>query len=133
MQWSIKLLMLLSLSGVAFQEVEKPPEEPWANKLFGGPDARNHAFGAVCKGSQPRYEFQVTNIYQVPIEITKISYQSGTMEVATDKKVLQPNEKAVIVVTLKPEKFIGPKTGAIWVDFGPWVSTATLTWSATSQ
>jgi hypothetical protein len=123
------LVFILPLNGLTAQESEKAPE-PWANKLFGGIGNLNHDFGVVCKGTQLRHEFQVTNIYKVPIEISKISYASGVMQVKTDKEVLQPNKKAAIILLVDTEKFKGTKTATFYVTFGPSVSTAELTWTA---
>jgi hypothetical protein len=128
------LLVVASVSSVAVaQDSEKPPE-PWANKLFGAPSKRVHDFGTVEHGKQVRHEFEMTNIYMVPLEITEVRQAMGAEKVTMDKKVLQPNEKAKIIVTVNTGLFNGARTASIFVTVGPkWISTARLTWNVVSK
>jgi cytochrome c553 len=131
---SLTWVLVLASFHAASAHVSGQATEPWANKLFGASANLYHDFGAVQQGTQLRHEFEVTNIYQVPLEIIDLRCQSGPAQVSASKTVLQPNEKTTIVLTVDTERFIGTKTSRIFVTFGPkWISTAILTWTAVSE
>jgi Protein of unknown function (DUF1573) len=104
----------------------------WANKLFGA--ETTHDFGVVARGAQLKYSFKMTNIYKEPLEITDLSVSCTCTKAEASVKVLQPNESAMLNVTMDARKFNGAKTVLVYVRVGPkFVSTATLTVSANAR
>jgi Protein of unknown function (DUF1573) len=128
------LLVIACLSSVAAAQDSEKSSEPWANKLFGAPANHVHHFGTVQRGKKLQHEFEVTNIYRVPLEITDIRSGSSIARADADKKFLQPGEKTKIILTLDAGSFTGTRSGAFFVTFGPnFISTAKLTWTANSK
>lgn len=125
-------LLIGCMSVVSAQPPEQPPQE-WAEKLFGPPADLVHDFGNVPHGALLHHDFVVTNIYAVPIEITSIRGGMGCLTVRASKQELQPNEKAIISVTMDARRFTGQKTVCIYVSVSPPYSTAVLTLQAVSR
>ena len=106
--------------------------EPWANKLFGA--ERTHDFGTVPRGALLKYSFKMTNIYKVPLEITKINISCGCLKAMSPVQTLQPQESTTLDIVMDGKAFSGPKTIKIEVIVGPqYVSTATLTVTANAR
>ncbi|MBY0456669.1 MAG: DUF1573 domain-containing protein, partial [Gemmataceae bacterium] len=115
-----------------------------ANKFF-LPDVANnreqpapavvtHDFGEVPHGTLCVHKFAVTNIYDVPMQITEVVPGCTCLGYVPMTKVLQPNESAEFTVTMNAGKFVGYNAQTIRVTFGPkFVSTAVLRLSATSR
>jgi Protein of unknown function (DUF1573) len=105
----------------------------WADKLFAG--ETTHDFGTVVRGAQLKYSFKMTNIYKVPLEITKVHVSCGCVKAEASSQTLQPNETATVNITMDGRQFVGTtKTVRIFVSVGPkFISTATLTVSANAR
>lgn len=116
MKVSAVMLVIASLSGIAAAQ-DLPRPESWADKLFGIPANRFHDFGAVLPGQKLQHEFEVTNIHNEPVEIRNVGTSSHAARVTVEKKVLQPGEKAKLVLTVDTQRFNGAKTGSIYVFF----------------
>jgi hypothetical protein len=58
----------------AFLGANVPSAEDWAEKMFVKDNAPhlNHDFGVVGRGALLHHDFPVTNIYDVPIEISSV-------------------------------------------------------------
>lgn len=117
---------------------------PWANKLFLSdialhreqipPPVIVHDFGEVPHGTVCIHRFTITNIYDVPLQITEVRKSCHCLDYIPMTKVLQPNESAEFVVTMNTGKFVGFNAQTLYVTFGPkYVSTAILRLQATSR
>ncbi|MBA2225885.1 DUF1573 domain-containing protein [Thermogemmata fonticola] len=120
------------------------PVAPWANKLFlpdialhreqAPPPVIVHDFGEVPHGTVCLHRFTITNIYDVPLQITEVRKSCHCLDYVPMTKVLQPNESAEFVVTMNTGKFVGFNAQTLYVTFGPrYVSTAILRLQATSR
>ncbi len=121
-----------------------PAVAPWANKLFlpdialhreqAPPPVIVHDFGEVPHGTVCMHRFTITNIYDVPLQITEVRKSCHCLDYVPMTKVLQPNESAEFVVTMNTGKFVGFNAQTLYVTFGPkYVSTAILRLQATSR
>lgn len=121
-----------------------PPVAPWANKLFLPDIATNreqppppvivHNFGEVPHGTLCIHRFTVTNIYDVPLQITEVRKSCHCLDYVPMTRVLQPNESAEFIVMMNTGKFVGFNAQTLYVTFGPkYVSTAVLRLQATSR
>jgi hypothetical protein len=108
------------------------PSGAWADKLFS--NELTHDFGVVPRGAQLKHSFKITNIYKVPLEITDVRVSCGCLKAEPNTKVIQPNETAMLNITMDGRQFNGLKIIRIAVTVGPkYISTATLTVSANAR
>ncbi len=130
-------LVISSLCSVAGAQDSRP--EPWGNHLFGYPADRFHQFGVVQPGQKLQHEFEITNIYRVPVEIDSIGTSTRSARGTVEKKVLQPGEKVKLVLTFESQRFSGPITGKLYVmvnmqgDGPRHPCEVTLTWFAANK
>jgi hypothetical protein len=104
----------------------------WADKLFAG--ETTHDFGVVLRGAQLKYSFKMTNIYNVPLDITDVRVSCGCVKAEPSVKTVQPSETATLNIFMDGRKFNGDKTVRVFVSVGPkYRSTATLTVSANAR
>ncbi len=117
---------------------------PWANKLFlpdiaknpsqAAPPVVSHDFGTVPHGTLCVHKFTLTNIYDVPMQVTNVVRSCGCLEAYAPQKVLQPGESAEFTVTMNTARFSGANAQTVHVTLGPtYVSTAVLRMSAVSR
>lgn len=145
--WSLSLMGLGNLSAQSPQPqipYPTPPVVPWANKFFVADIAQDPTktvpnvivknFGTLPKGSLAVHHFTITNIYQVPMQVTHIRRSCECLKAFPPQKVLQPNESAEFVVTLDTAQFTGPNAQSMFVTFGPQhYSTAVLRFETVSR
>jgi hypothetical protein len=126
-----QLIGTLTLTALALSTapVSAQPAQavPWANKLFltgieknptqPPPPVITHDFGTVPRGTLCIHKFTITNIYDVPMQVSDIRRSCGCLEAYPPQKVLQPFEKAEFVVTMDTGKFVGPNAPLIYVTF----------------
>ncbi len=128
----------------AAQPAQPAQPAPWANKFFLPDIATNrdqpapalitHNFGDVPHGTLCAHKFTITNIYDVPMQITDVRKSCSCLDYVPMTKVLQPNETAEFTVTMNTGKFVGHNAQTFYVTFGPkFVSVAALRVSATSR
>jgi hypothetical protein len=129
-------------AAAATQPAQNAP--PWANKFFLPDIAVNreqtppaiitHNFGEVPHGTLCVHKFLITNIYDVPMQITDVRKSCTCLDYVPMTKILQPNETAEFTVTMNSGKFVGLNAQTFYVTFGPkYVSTAVLRVQATSR
>lgn len=117
---------------------------PWANKFFLPDIATNreqvapavitHNFGEVPHGTLCVHKFTITNIYDVPMQITDVRKSCTCLDYVPMTKVLQPNESADFTITMNTGKFVGLNAQTFYVTVGPkYVSTAVIRVQATSR
>jgi hypothetical protein len=117
---------------------------PWANKFFlpdiatnreqPSPRVITHNFGEVPHGTLCVQKFTITNIYDVPMQITDVRKSCTCLDYVPMTKILQPNETAEFTVTMNTGKFVGANAQTFFVTFGPkYVSTAEIRVQATSR
>lgn len=117
---------------------------PWANKFFLADIGTNreqtpppvlvHNFGDVPHGTLCVHTFTITNIYDVPMQITDVRKSCSCLDFVPMTRVLQPNETAEFTVTMNSAKFVGFNAQTFYVTFGPkFISTAVIRVQATSR
>ena len=123
---------------------QPPAAAPWANKFFlpdiaanrdqAAPAVVTHNFGEVPHGTLCVHKFTVTNIYDVPMQITEVRKSCTCLDYVPMTKILQPNEAAEFTVTMNTAKFVGQNAQTFFVTFGPkFVSTAAVRVTAVSR
>ncbi len=148
---AVALGLSLTVGAVAQQPVTStptaqpaPPQNPWANKFFlrdiatnreqAAPAVIEHNFGEVPHGTICTEKFTITNIYDVPMQITEIRKTCTCLDFVPMIKALKPNETADFTVMMNTGKFVGINTQTFYVTFGPkFVSTAVIRVSANSR
>lgn len=126
------------------QPVQPAAQAPWANKFFltdiatnrdqAAPAVITHNFGDVPHGTLCVHKFTITNIYDVPMQITDVRKSCTCLDYVPMTKVLQPNESVDLTVTMNAGKFVGQNAQTFYVTVGPkFVSTAVIRVSATSR
>ena len=136
----------LSLTIAAAGQQSEPATQaaPWANKFFlpdiatnrdqPAPRTITHNFGEVPHGTLCVHKFAVTNIYDVPMQVTDVRKSCTCLDYVPMTKTLQPNETAEFTVTMNTGKFVGFNAQTFYVTFGPkYVSTAEIRVQATSR
>ena len=124
--------------------VPQPVAAPWANKFFLPDIATNREqIGAAGHRAQLRRsaardhllaQVHVTNIYDVPMQVTEVRKSCTCLDYVPLTKILQPNETADFTVTMNAGKFVGFNAQTFYVTFGPkYVSTAVIRVQATSR
>jgi len=104
---------------------------PWANKFFAPKDPPPivvHDFGNVPFGTTLTHRFPVTNIYAVPMQITRDPAVScGCTRIVRYTQKLEPRETGFVDIEMDGRRFQGAKAVTISVEFGPkFRSTAIL-------
>ena len=89
---------------------------PWANKFFlaniaadreqAAPPLITHNFGDVPHGTLCAHTFTITNIYDVPMQITEVRKSCTCLDFVPMSRVLQPNETGEFTVTMDAGKFV---------------------------
>jgi hypothetical protein len=121
-----------------------PPTIPWANKFFLPDIDKNPTqtvpnvivknFGTLPKGSLAVHRFTITNIYDVPMQVTHIRRSCECLKAFPPQRVLQPNESTEFAVTMDTSQFTGPNAQSLFVTFGPQhYSTAVLRFETVSR
>lgn len=86
--------------------------QDWAQKLF---QVTSHDFGTVARGSQPEFAFEITNIYEEPVEIAEVRTSCGCTTPQITKRHLKTWEKGAVVATLNTRSFTGSKQATLTV------------------
>ena len=126
------------------QPAQPAPPAPWANKFFlpdiatnreqPAPAVITHNFGEVPHGTLCAHTFTITNVYDVPMQVTEVRKSCTCLDYVPMTKTLQPNETGEFTVTMNSGKFVGHNAQTFYVTFGPkYVSTAVVRVSATSR
>jgi hypothetical protein len=107
----------------------------WADKIFlAGGGKISHDFGTVARGAQLAHSFTVTNIYNVPLEITDIRVTCGCVKATPTTRVLKPQEKTKLNIVMDSSRFSGPKSVTVYVTVGPeYISTASISLTANAR
>jgi hypothetical protein len=128
----MRRLVLAAVTMIATAPVVSAQSSAWADKLFKG--ASSHDFGTVPRGAQLYHQFQMTNIWAVPLQIESVRTSCGCVTATASQQILQPRESAFLDIKMDAHRFTGPKTVTIYVTVGPqFTSTATLRVSANSR
>lgn len=125
-----RLICIMTLAWLVPATASAQPSDqpvPWANKFFLPDVAHNPRqdpppvivkdFGTVPHGTLCVHRFTVTNIYDVPVQVTDIRRSCGCLMAYPPEKVLQPTEAADFVVTMDTAKFKGDNATTIYVTF----------------
>lgn len=124
--------VILALFALVLSAPAAPAQSlDWANKMF---RQTSHDFGNVPRGAELQHQFQMTNIWAVPIEVMSVRTSCGCVTVTPSTQVLKPRASGILDVKIDARKFVGPKTVSIYVLVGPeYTSTATIQVSANSR
>lgn len=139
--------LTLAVGGLAQPPAPPPPAgqpAPWANKFFLPDIATNrdqpappvivHNFGDVPHGTLCVHKFTITNVYDVPMQITEVRKSCHCLDFVPMAKVLAPNQSADFTVMMNSGKFIGVNAQTFYITFGPqYVSTAVIRVQANSR
>lgn len=121
---------------------------PWANKFFLPDIAANpeqvppavitHNFGEVPHGTLCVHKFKITNVYDVPMQISDVRKSCSCLDYVPMTQVLKPNETAEFTVTMNSAKFAGQNAQTFYVAFSSaadtkFASTAVVRVSASSR
>src|SRR6185312_2986267 len=125
MRWHYWVAGALSLT-LAVPSAGQPPAPlatqplqpaPWANKFFLKDIDKNreqtpppvivHNFGDVPHGTLCAHTFTITNVYDVPMQITEVRKSCTCLDFVPMAKVLQPNDTGEFTVTMNAGKFVG--------------------------
>ncbi len=126
------------------QPAQSAQPAPWANKFFlpniekdrdqPPPEMIQYNFGDVPHGTICTRTFTITNIYDVPMQITDVRKSCTCLDYVPMSKVLKPNETGELTVTMNSGKFVGTNSQTVYVTFGPkFLSTAVIRVSANSK
>ena len=95
---------------------------------------RSMDFGPVPFGTQLLHRFEITNIYEIPVEIAEPRVGCGCVTAIAGKRILQPGERTTIDVTMDTRAFTGANMETVRVKVGPNPnSSCVLEVSAVSQ
>lgn len=106
--------------------------QEWAEKMFG---AREHNFGAVARGADTNYRFEITNIYKQDMHILGVRSSCGCTTPsledadgnAVDKLTLKTYETGYVVAKFNTRTHLGMKGATLTVTFGaPYVAEVQL-------
>jgi RNA polymerase sigma factor (sigma-70 family) len=99
-------------------------EGTWANKLFA---ETSKDFGLCAFGTTLKHHFKITNVYNVPLEITGIRATSSCVTWSLPQTTLPPKAETSLEVTVDANRFTGDRSFTILVTVGKeYTSTATL-------
>jgi hypothetical protein len=104
------LALTLSLGPVAAARAGS-----WADALF---DEVSRDFGSVPRGPVLSHSFRVTNKTGQPVHISNVRVSCGLCVAAAAQKAdLAPGEETAVVAELHTNRFNGPKTVYVYVQF----------------
>lgn len=102
-------LLLTSLSGGA-------DAQEWAQKMF---NKLNHDFGAVARGADTVYKFEVTNLYKQTMNIVGVRTSCGCTTPTIENNTIETHGKAYIVCRFNTHlNHVGQKGATVTVTFG---------------
>jgi len=133
----IVVLALFALGvGSLVARADEGWKEGWAENLFKDQTGQvdlSKDFGTVPRGTQLYKRFKITNIYQVPLEITATA-GCTCLTVTPPTQTLQSLQEGYIDVIMDASKFKGQRNVKVNVLVGPkFISTTALQLSAFSR
>src|SRR5262249_26203882 len=75
---AMKRILLAVLGMALFPVLETAQEQGWAAKFF--PAGLTHTFGTIAYGSVQTHKFTITNIYNVPFQVTEARVSCGCVD-----------------------------------------------------
>ena len=106
------LLIITSLFAVLAAGASRADAQQWAQKMF---KVKSHDFGTVARGSQPEFAFEITNVYEEPLEIAEVRTSCGCTTPRITKRRLKTWETGSIVALLNTKSFTGHKSATLTV------------------
>ncbi len=104
--WFCLFLLLVGVTGLPADDLQVP----WANKFFAPketPLVIVHDFGTVARGTVVTHKFQMTNPYQVPMQIVEPKPTCGCVSVLEGNRKLGSLETGFLEVKLDTNKYDG--------------------------
>ncbi len=87
--------------------------QEWADKMF---KAKDHDFGTVVAGSEPKFEFVFQNLYKEDVHIQSVRSSCGCTSVSIKNPSLKSWEKGAIVAKFNTDRFRGNRSATITVS-----------------
>ena len=86
--------------------------QDWATKMF---TTREHDFGAVARGAETIYQFEIENKYVEDVHIAGVRASCGCTTPSISKQTLKTWEKGAIVARFNTDRFMGRKGATLTV------------------
>ena len=86
--------------------------QEWAKKMF---KMHSHDFGTVARGTDQSFAFEITNLYEEDVHISRVRSTCGCTDARTTKKTLKTFEKGKIVATFNTKSYLGHRSATITV------------------
>ncbi len=109
------LNFVLIVLALCVSPVSESHAQEWAKKML---TEFSHDFGEVKKGDLPEYRFEIKNIYEEDINISRVFSSCGCTQVAVSKRTLKTWETADIICRFNSKPFNGFKQATVTVQFG---------------
>lgn len=109
----LRLLQVAIILSVSFLASSVSAQE-WAEKMFNKLD---HNFGAVARGADTVYRFEITNIYKQPMHITGVRSSCGCTIPTIENATIKTHEKAYLVAKFNTRTFLGRHGATLTVTF----------------
>jgi hypothetical protein len=97
-----------------FWAVGHVPAASWADGLF---DELSKDFGSVPRGPTVSHSFRLVNNTNSPVNISNIRVSCGCTTAYAPQTYLRPGEETAVVARMDTNRFIGPRTVTIFVQF----------------
>src|SRR5437016_2296721 len=98
----MKRFVLTLLSVAIVPVLASAQEQGWAVKFF--PSGLTHNFGTVAFGSSQTYKFTITNIYNVPFQVTEARPVCGCVEMKKPSVVIPPRGTAELEAVMNTRR-----------------------------
>jgi len=90
--------------------------QDWAQKMF---NTLEHDFGAVARGADTVYRFEITNLYKQTMHISSVRSSCGCTTPTVENSTIKTREKAYIVAKFNTRTFVGRHGATLTVRFDP--------------
>jgi hypothetical protein len=97
-----------------FWAAGQAPAASWADGLF---DELSKDFGSVPRGPTVTHSFRIVNNKNTAVNISNVRVSCGCTTAYAVKTYLNPGEETAVVARMDTNRFIGPRTVTIFVQF----------------
>ena len=98
----MKRISLAVLSIALFPVLATAQEQGWAAKFF--PAGLTHNFGTIAYGSLQTHKFTITNIYNVPFQVTEARVSCGCVDAKRPAIIIPPRGTAELEVVMNTRR-----------------------------
>src|SRR5947209_6714206 len=108
------MLRYSSVVLVALWAAGSAPAASWADGLF---EDLNKDFGSVPRGPTLTHAFRIVNNTKSVVSISNVRVSCGCTTAQALKNVLNPGEETSVLAQMDTNRFLGPRTVTIFVQF----------------